>query len=120
MGASVGAIARVRYWIVVALRIDALALFVYAAVLLWRIVSRTLFYELFARGMGGNHLSPVYLLFEVALGPALVAAMGVACVRLGPGAARWLVPMPRGGCPECGYPAAAGSARCPECGAPLA
>ena len=118
MSPSLPSITRARYWIVVALRIVAAILFAWAVVLVWMAMARLVQYQLLERGAGGDHLIR-FVAVELLIGPVPVALGALACVRLGPAIARWLVPLPPRGCPECGYPAPPRAQRCPECGAPM-
>jgi hypothetical protein len=116
MSPSMEAVRRTRYWVVVVLRVVAALLVIAAVVGMWKLVARTVEYELWQR-QGRNTMLrwslPVSLLLSQ--GPFLLAA--AALVRWETTVARWLVPMPRAGCPECGYAMTTGpGARCPECG----
>jgi hypothetical protein len=119
MNPSPASIARVRYWIVVGLRLAAAALVATAAVLGWSILQTCVRYELVERGVGGDHVPVLDVLLELVRGPVALLAGAWIAVRFGPAAARWAVPMPRTGCPECGYAATPGLERCPECGLAL-
>jgi hypothetical protein len=109
MTPSIATISRTRYWLMAALRLFALAL------LFWSVA------EAF-------HTVRVYLLNRREPGMTLIGYVGgglivpgarvlagAALVWAAPRLARWLAPLPRRECPECGYAIGDGT-RCPECG----
>jgi hypothetical protein len=119
MSPSPASIARVRYWIVVGLRLAAGAMIVLAAIQSVGIVSPVARYELAERGSGAGHMQIGPVLVDLTFGPLVALVGAFAAVRWGPALARWIAPMPKAACPDCGYAAAKGVDRCPECGLAL-
>lgn len=105
----------VRYWVVVILRGAAVVLIAVTVAQLWNALANVV--ELVASGraqLGAMNLAP--FVFSLVFGPGATAAAAALLVRLGPAIARWIVPLPRDGCPECGYPVPRLATTCPECG----
>ena len=103
---SVASVARGRYWLRTLLRCGGVVLIVVAAVRAVGWVIACMF--------SGEPLSFLTLYdFWVALAPVPVAAV---LILTSERIARWIMPMPRPVCPECGYALQPATDRCPECG----
>ena len=116
---------RKRYLLNVVVRCGALVLFVLGAIpfvqFVGQIVLITLYTQLTGRvyrGGGGWDWGDMLV---VGLPEMLKFAVpGLLLIWLGPRIVRWLTPIPKPRCPECGYWIRKGaSPKCPECGAPL-
>ena len=103
-------LARVRFVLRVCLRIAALVLFILGVAL-----SATRLYTWIQTMFGGGRY-PGSLAWIPLLQFWLPAIALLASDRW---LLRWLAPMPRPACPECGYTIAPDTARCPECGLQL-
>ncbi|MEX2219815.1 MAG: hypothetical protein WD749_13775 [Phycisphaerales bacterium] len=110
-GPSAANVARGRYWTRAVIRLAATVLLLYAA-------GRALSWAVYCT-FGGGGLFEVFRLVEFwdALVPVPLAA---ALLLFGERLVRWVFPMPRPECPECGYRLQPATERCPECGLNLA
>lgn len=103
---SVASVARGRYWVRTLIRIAAAVLITVAVLRSTTWVVDCVF------GSGLLSLFSLMEFWEV-LAPVPVALVILLCADR---FARWLLPMPRPVCPECGYAIQPATDRCPECG----
>lgn len=109
MTPTVAEIVRRRYWLDVIVRLAGVALillFLYTGIGHVMMAAAELAFAPLLR-------TPDFM-FRIGQG-----AVGIALLVVRRPLVRWLLPIPRPGCPECGYPLTAGKTRCSECGTPL-
>lgn len=108
MGPSVAAVIRVRYWMGMVLRAGALLMILWGTLQLLGGGARAL--------PDVVHLSPAHI-GAVLLWPLRWVLVALVLLLLEKRLLKWLFPIPRQACPQCGYPTAGRPmGTCPECG----
>lgn len=112
-----------RYQLNVILRCAAVVLIVLGAIpfaqLVGQLVLALLYSQFSTRPIRSGVDWPEFLIGGV---PEMLKYVvpGLLLIWLGPRIVRWLTPLPKPRCPECGYwIKRGGAAQCPECGSPL-
>ena len=118
MTPSIQSVMRIRYGVMVGVRLTVLLLFAVAAAWAWRPIAAVATMWFFEGFPGTADLLSIFL--QLAMGPISLVLVGAALLKFGPRLSKWIAPRPRPGCPECGYLIEhARGGRCPECGARL-
>ena len=106
MRPTVAQVANARYWLGAAIRLIAVGLAVfwiarYAGDIFWALA--------YTRNASYLTQQPFFLGLGLLVAASLLMLLRSFLVG-------WLLPLPKGGCPKCGYPTTVEAGRCPECG----